>query len=145
MNVLNDTQFYCPILSKCPACVFKSLQIFIFGCHALRVELPSTKVYHQMTLRNTKIFSFFPFELPLKIFKTRLLGRSFHILINRCLVTLANILIDTCSSLQSMWYLTIYPLSRPSILIDTCSSFQPMWDLTPSLFLSSIFWTLYWL
>ena len=59
----------------------------------------------------------FPFELSLKVFKTRLLGRGFHTLIKGIL-----------SPPQPMWDLTIHPPLGSSVLAGTCSLLQSMWD-----------------
>ena len=75
-------------------------------------------------LTDIVLFGLFHFTLPLKVFKTCLLGRDFHTLIKNASFSSPtnvglNVLASTRSSLQSMWDLTIHPPSWPSILVDT--------------------------
>ena len=85
------------------------------------------------------------FGIPLKVFRTRLQGRGFHTLIKNVSFSSPNdvrshnptssgprVLADTHSPLQSMWDLTIHPLSGPSVLAGTppsvwhCNSSSPL-------------------
>ena len=97
----------------------------------------------------------FPIGLPLKNFKTLLLGRGFHTLIKNAslfsstdvgshnpLLFRASVFVVICSLLQSMWDPPIYPLRGQTSLLLTIQSplrsnvfvvirslLQSMWDL----------------